>query len=87
MEPGIILPIVCAVLPIAVLLVLGIVVLVNKIKTRSTKSKTQGVIHVDYSDPIDGPHLFLELRVPVADVVELKRVTLDVDTTKYYSHE
>jgi hypothetical protein len=52
---------------------------------RSKKSK--GTIHVDYSDPTDGPYLFLELSVPVSTVVSEKRVILDVDTTQFYSHE
>ena len=51
------------------------------------KSKTQGTIHVDSSDPTDGPYLFLELKVPVEEIVSSKRATLAVDTTQFYSHE
>lgn len=85
MEPGVILPIFCIAIPIVALLIMGVIVLVSKIEGRVPKSKTQGTIHVDYSDPFDGPHLFLELKVPVADVVSRKQVVLDVDTTQYYS--
>ena len=87
METGFTLAINCTIVTVAIVLFFAIAVLMNKIKSRAHTTKTQGVIHVDYSDPIDGPHLFLELRIPVADVVSRKRVTLDVDTTQFYSHE
>ena len=87
MEPGILLPIICVIITIVALIVVAIASVMSKFNLRAHKSKTQGVIHVDYSDPVDGPHLFLELRIPVADIVSRKRVILDVDTTQYYSHE
>ena len=87
MGPGILLPSICVIITIVALLVVAIAAVMSKFNPRAHKSKTQGVIHVDYSDPVDGPHLFLELRIPVADIVSRKRVILDVDTTQYYSHE
>lgn len=87
METGFTLAIICTIVTVAIVLFFAITVLMNKIKSRVRKPKTEGIIHVDYSDPIDGPHLFLELRVPVTDVISRKRVTLDVDTTQFYSHE
>jgi hypothetical protein len=50
-------------------------------------TQTHGIIHADYSDREDGPHLFLELKVPVSEIVSRKRVTFDVDKTTFYSHE
>ena len=54
---------------------------------RSSNSKTQGIIHADYSDPEDGPYLFLEPTVPIMDIVSRKRVTFDVDVTQYVSQK
>ena len=57
------------------------------IKNTCKSAQTHGIIHVDYSDPDDGPYLFLELKVPVNEIVSRKRATLDVDVTQFYSHE
>jgi hypothetical protein len=50
-------------------------------------TQTHGIIHADYSDREDGPHLFLELKVPVSEIVSRKRVVFNVDKTMFYSHE
>ena len=72
------------------LLVLALVaaIIVGMIIKNACKStQTHGIIHVAYSDPDDGPYLFLELKVPVNEIVSRKRVMLDVDATQFYSHE
>lgn len=48
---------------------------------------SQGILNVDYSDPDDGPYLFLKLTSPVADIVSSKRVTFDVEVTQYVSQK
>ena len=54
---------------------------------RTSETKTQGIIHADYSDPEDGPYLFLEPSVPIAAIIARKRVVFDVDVTQYVSQE
>ena len=44
----------------------------NKLK------ETQGILNVDCSDPADGPYLYLELTVPIAEVADHKKVMFDV---------
>lgn len=39
---------------------------------------TQGILNVDCSDPADGPYLYLELTVPIAEVADHKQVMFDV---------
>lgn len=53
---------------------LGIVV--GKVVNRS--SNVEGILNVDCSDPADGPYLYLELTVPIAEIVDKKHVTFDV---------
>lgn len=65
------------------LTVLGLVVYNNASKSK----KAQGILNVDCSDPIDGPYLFLELKVPLIDVVNRKQVIFDVHIKNYLSHE
>jgi hypothetical protein len=76
-----------AVLMIVVGLAVGIVIGLFIASVRTRKTKTQGIIHADYSDPEDGPYLFLEPSVPITDIVSHKRVVFDVDVTQYVSHE
>ena len=46
---------------------------------KSNKTKeTQGILNVDCSDPADGPYLYLELTVPIAEVADHKQVMFDV---------
>jgi hypothetical protein len=78
METGIVL--------IVLTLIMGLMVFagyknINKPKT------SQGVLNVDYSDPLDGPYLFLELKVPITDVVSMKQVMFDVNITNYISQK
>lgn len=40
--------------------------------------ETQGILNVDCSDPADGPYLYLELTVPIAEVADHKKVLFDV---------
>lgn len=49
--------------------------------------KSQGVLNVDCSDPADGPYLFLELTVPIPEVVSQKQVVFDVKMTQYASQQ
>lgn len=67
--------------------VLGIAVGILIGNARTSNMKTQGIIHADYSDPEDGPYLFLEPSVPIAGIVARKRVVFDVDVTQYVSQE
>lgn len=65
------------------LLVLGLVGYISVDKPKAS----QGVLNVDYSDPTDGPYMFLELKVPIADVVSKKQVIFDVNITNYLSQK
>ena len=38
-----------------------------------------GVLNVDCSDPADGPYLYLDLTVPIAEVADCKQVTFNVN--------
>ena len=67
--------------------IVGIAIGMNIGSIRASSSKTQGIIHADYSDPEDGPYLFLEPTVPIMDIVSRKRVMFDVDVTQYVSQK
>lgn len=67
--------------------VLGIAVGILIGNARMSNMETQGIIRADYSDPEDGPYLFLEPSVPIAGIVARKRVVFDVDVTQYVSQE
>ena len=56
-------------------------------RRRQSNLEPQGTLNVDYSDPEDGPYLFLELKVPIADVVSRERVIFDVNVTQYVSQK
>ena len=78
MEAGIVMLVLMFIIGLAFLYVHKIL---NKHKT------SQGVLNVDYSDPVDGPYLFLELKVPITDVVSKKQVIFDVNVTSYLSQK
>ena len=80
MEAGIILIILVTIICV----IAASIVIYNAVNRRK---KPQGVLNVDYSDPIDGPYLFLELKVPIADVVSKKQVVFDVSMTNYVSQK
>lgn len=48
-------------------------------KRRYDVKETQGILNVDCSEPADGPYLYLELTVPIANVADHKRVVFDVN--------
>lgn len=62
-------------------------IIIYIVKTTPRSRASHGVLIVECSDPDDGPYLFLELKVPIADVVSRKQVTLDVNITNRISHE
>lgn len=51
------------------------------------RNVSQGILNVDCSDPEDGPYLFLELKVPVSDIVSRKQVIFDVSMKNYVSQK
>lgn len=53
----------------------------------SVKKQPVGTLHIDTSDPVDGPHLFLELEINPRNIMGEKQVTLNVNTGSYVSHE
>lgn len=53
----------------------------------SVKKQPAGALHIDTSDPVDGPHLFLELTTDPRNIMHEKQVTLDVNTGSYISHK
>ena len=52
-----------------------------------TKKQPVGTLHIDTSDLVDGPHLFLELSTDPRNIMNEKQVTLNVNTGSYLSHE
>ena len=80
MELGIIAAIVAAT-------VFGGVITFIVVNYREKTKPSQGTLNVDFSDPIDGPHLFLELKVPISDIVMKKRVVFNVNITHLISQE
>ena len=66
--------------------ILGIVI--EKIRSkRRPKEESQGILNVNCNDPEDGPYLFLELTVPLEDVIGKKSITFDVNVMEFPSHE
>lgn len=53
----------------------------------SVKKQPVGTLHIDTSDLVDGPHLFLELSTDPRNIMHKKQVTLNVNTGSYVSHE
>lgn len=66
----------------ALTMVLGIFLGINLGKTKTSVSKTQGVVHVDHGDGASGPWLYLETRAPICDIIKQKQVTFDVNVVK-----
>ena len=67
---------------------IAIGMLIGRRHYKNDKTKEpQGILNVDYSDPEDGPYLFLELKVPIADVVSTKQVLFDVNVTHCISQK
>ena len=60
-------------------LMIGIVigVIIEK-KNNAAKRISYGVINVDCGDPANGPYLYLDLNVPIAEVIDQKQVLFDV---------
>ncbi len=52
-----------------------------------TRGYSIGNLRVDRSDPIDGPHLFLELKEPVNSVSRRRYVILTVKNENYISQK
>lgn len=46
-----------------------------------------GDLRVDHSDPVDGPHLYLELDTDVSNILHKNRVTLRVKAEDFIPHE
>lgn len=51
-------------------------------KKKATRRDVQGVLNVDCGDPEGNPYLFLQLEVPIEDVVNLKKATFVVHVLK-----
>lgn len=62
-----------------VALTIGVVIGVFIGRKHHNSKVTQGILNVDCSDPADGPYLYLELTVPIANVVDCKQVMFDVN--------
>lgn len=69
-----------------VLLIFISTTITSLIWSRRQRGKSVGALKIDTSDP-DGPYMFLELHVPLNDVMDKKRVTLDVNVTNYISQK
>ena len=46
-----------------------------------------GDLRVDHSDPVDGPHLYLELDTDVSAILRKKRVAFRVKAKDFIPHE
>lgn len=66
---------------------IGVVVGVFIERHKTDTKRSNGILNVDYSDPVDGPYMFLKLTVPIEDVVSSKRVIFDVEVTQYVSQK
>lgn len=70
----------------AVILLVWILGIIVGVLYAKAKESSYGTLRVDTSDP-DGPYIFLELNVPVSEVMSKKRVVLDVNTENYISQK
>ena len=52
-----------------------------------TEPKTSGILHLDLSDPADGPAFFIELYESPYIVAGRKEVIMDVDVINYDSQK
>ena len=55
--------------------------------SKKNREKPVGTLRIDQSDPIDGPHLFLELKTDPRNLLGKKQIVLDVNSESYLSHE
>lgn len=67
--------------------VIGLVIGILIGKTSDKNKATQGILNVDYSDPDDGPYLFLELNTPIAEIVSREQAIFDVRNIASNTHE
>lgn len=51
-------------------------------KRKAIRRDVQGVLNVDCGDPEGNPYLFLQLDVPIEDIVSLKQATFVVHVLK-----
>lgn len=51
-------------------------------KRKVARQDVQGVLNIDCSDPEGNPYLFLQLEVPIEDVLSLKQATFVVRLLK-----
>ena len=51
-------------------------------KKKTNRQDIKGVLNVDCGDPEGTPYLFLQLEVPIEDVVNLKQATFVVNVLK-----
>lgn len=54
---------------------------------QGTKKKPIGNLRVDRSDEYDGPYMFLELNVPIEDIMVKKTVVMNVVVKDFVSRE
>lgn len=56
---------------------------IEKVRTkRRNNDNIQGVLNVIHDNPEDAPQLFLQLIVPVEDVMNQKQTTFDVNVIR-----
>lgn len=70
----------------AIVFVLGAILGLITAKT-VFKPKVVGNLHIETSDPVDGPYMFLELHKGVGDIYHEAYVVLKVDTKNYISRD
>lgn len=54
----------------------------RKLYSNRKNTDVKGILNVDCSDPANGTSLYLELAVPIAEVVEQKQVVFNVHTIR-----
>ena len=63
------------------------VVIVAVFRNRIFQKKTMGILQIDYSDPVDGPYMFLANCKHPDTMSKDKYVTFKVEVTKYVSQD
>lgn len=56
-----------------------VLLFIRKYRMHTNSKETYGTLNVDCSDSADGPYLYLELAVPIADIIDQKQVTFRVN--------
>jgi hypothetical protein len=51
-------------------------------KRKASRQNVQGILNVDCRDPESSPYLFLQLEVPVEDVIGKQQIVFDVHTIR-----